>query len=294
MIESTPPIPGAPDPAATDAYRAALATDVPTLRTRLSARFTGKEFVVVRGFLTDLLDRAGLMMSDQLQAITALGCRVRKVQAPFDSENAPDVNATELARMLKSASQPVVFVTHSKGSVDALATLVNYPELRGQMAGWVSIQGAVQGSPVADFLVGQSSASGGIVENVKRATLESIFRHVFNGSLASLDALRTRDRVQYLTDNATEIGRIVGAVPTVAFGSAAPTSRSVLRTLTDPFFHHEPRNDGLVPVERSVIPGAHVVHDLDGPDHADAVIDVPGPQGWDRVRLTYALLSALP
>jgi hypothetical protein len=46
-------------------------------------------------------------------------------------------------------------------------------------------------------------------------------------------------------------------------------------------------------VERTVIPGARIIHDLDGPDHGDAVFDVPGPQNWDRIRLTYALMSLL-
>ena len=82
-------------------------------------------------------------------------------------------------------------------------------------------------------------------------------------------------------------------IPTVAFGSAAPTSRSALRKVTAPFFSGEPNNDGLMAVERTVIPGARIIHDLDGPDHGDAVFDVPGPQNWDRIRLTYALLSLL-
>jgi hypothetical protein len=52
-------------------------------------------------------------------------------------------------------------------------------------------------------------------------------------------------------------------------------SRSTLRTFTDPFFNGEPHNDGLMP------------------DHGDAVMDVPGPQDWDRIRLAYGLLSLL-
>ena len=290
-IDPEPAIAETPSVEGMKRYRDALEAEPTALRVALSARFSGKEFILVRGFLTDALDRFGVMMADQVQAVMALGCPVRKVQAPFDSENAPDVNAMEIARTVKSASHPVVLITHSKGSVDTLAALVNYPEIRGSVAGWVSIQGAVQGSAVADFFVGVTHAS--LVETAKRALLTAIFSSVFSGSVASLDALRTRDRVAYLRQNAADIQKIVGQVPTVAFGSAAPTSRSALRTVTDPFFPREPKNDGLVSVERSVIPGALIIHDLDGPDHADAVTDVPGPQGCDRIRLTHALLSVL-
>jgi hypothetical protein len=291
-IDSTPPIADRPDDSATARYRDALAAGLPELRASLSAKFSANEFLLIRGFLTDALARAGVMMEDQLHAIASLGCPVRKIQAPFDSENAPAVNAVEIAREVTAARRPLILVTHSKGSVDTLAALVNHPQIRERVAGWVSIQGAVQGSPVADFLVGEPAGGANLADAAKRAALTTIFGQVFQGSLAALDALRTRDRVDDLRRNSTQIQAIVGRIPTVAFGSAAPTSRSALRNVTDPFFHGEPDNDGLVSVQRSVIPGARIVHDLDGPDHGDAVTRVPG-QNRDRIRLTYALLSLL-
>lgn len=293
MIDPTPPIAGTPKDADTKLYRDLLKKQESDLRAQLSKKFKGKEFILVRGFLTDALDRFGVMMEDQMQAVKNLGCPVRKVEDAFDSENPPDVNATEIARMVKSASLPVILVTHSKGSVDTLTALVNYPAIREKIAGWVSIQGAVQGSMVADFLTGKRANRWDLVEAAKRAALSAVFDLVFEGSVAGLDALRTKDRVDYLRRNADEIARIMTRIPTVAFGSAAPPSRSALRTVTAPFFGGEPNNDGLMSIERTVIPGARIVHDLEGPDHGDAVVDVPGPQDWDRIRLTYALLSLL-
>ena len=292
MIDPTPPIAGTPAPADMNLYRDQLQKPEGVLRAELSKKFDGKEFVLVRGFLTDTLDRIGIMMQDQKQAIENLGRPVRKVGEPFDSENTPDVNATAIVAMVKSAALPVILVTHSKGSVDTLTMLINNPSVREKIAGWVSIQGAVQGSTVADFLVGTGTTPA-IIEAAKRAVLSVVFEHLFKGSLGALDSLRTSDRVEYLRRNAAEIDKIVARISIVAYGSAAPMSRSALRTLTDPFFKGEPHNDGLVSVERTVIPGARIIHDLDGPDHGDAVIDVPGPQDWDRIRLTYALLSLL-
>src|SRR5262249_14930189 len=138
-----------------------------------------------------------------------------------------------------------------------------------------SIQGAVQGSTVADFLVGTATTRWNLVEAAKRAVLSTAFDLVFKGSVVGMDALRTGDRVEYLRRNADEVRKIPERIPVVAFGSAAPTSRSALRTVTDLFFTGEPHNDGLMPVERTVIPGAKIVHDLNGPDHGDAVMDTP-------------------
>jgi hypothetical protein len=293
-IESTPPIVATPNEADMGRYREALEEPEDDIRAELSRRLAGREFILVRGFLTDVLDRVGVMMKDQLRAVEGLGCPVRTMRRPFDSENPPDVNATAIASMVKSASLPVILITHSKGSVDTLTALVGEPAVRGRIAGWVSIQGAVQGSPVADFLVGRPANRSDLVDASRRAALHVVFDLLLQGSLASLDSLRTRDRVEYLRRHAEEIARTVAEIPTVAFGSAAPRSRSALRTVTAPFFAGEPNNDGLMSVERTIIPGARIVHDLDGPDHGDAVMHVPGSRGWNRVRLTYALLRLLP
>ena len=291
MRQATPPVAGAPTEADSALYRTLVQTPESALRESLTRTFAGHEFLVVRGFLTDALDRLGVMMVDQMRAVRDLGCGVRKAEHPFDAEAAPEANAAAIAAMVASARLPVVLITHSKGSVDALTALVSAPAIRDRVTGWVSIQGAVQGSSVADFVAGENGG-GGFLERLREAALVEIFKTVFRGSVEGLKALRTRDRVDYLQRNAAEILSIVTRIPTVAFGSAAPTDRSALRKVTRRFFADEPDNDGLVSVQRAVIPGARIVHDLDGPDHGDAVTHIPGQRG-DRIKLTYALLSML-
>src|SRR5262245_7407399 len=63
-------------------YRSRLRQPETELRDTLSPTFAGKEFLLVRGFLTDALDRLGMMMEDQIRAIEHLGRPVRKVAAP--------------------------------------------------------------------------------------------------------------------------------------------------------------------------------------------------------------------
>src|SRR5262245_16023639 len=110
MSEHTPPIDESPRPEHTRLYRDALQKPVADLRAELAPRFEGNEFILVRGFLTDVLDRAGVMMADQLQAVRDLHRPARKAANPFDSENAPDANAAVIAGMVRAATLPVIFV----------------------------------------------------------------------------------------------------------------------------------------------------------------------------------------
>ena len=296
MTEPALPIAYSEDKVKTRGYREFLRAPAADLCAQLSQKYKDTEFILVRGFLTDALDRLGFMMVDQMRAVQNFGCSVRKPGAAFDSENPPDVNAIEIARLVESANSRVVLITHSKGSVDTLAALLNYSNIHTRIAGWVSVQGAIQGSAVADFLAGPPGASVEVVDAAKRAAmraaLTTVFTTILKGSTKSLESLRTKDRVDYLSRNETKIRAIVGQFPTIAFGSSAPKSRSGLRSTTDVFFKEEPHNDGLMAVGRTVIPGAGIVHDLDGPDHFEAVTDVPG-QRCDRIAMTYALLSVL-
>ena len=48
------------------------------------------------------------------------------------------------------AGQRLIFVTHSKGTVDALEAIVKYPGVAERICAVVSVAGAVNGSPLAD------------------------------------------------------------------------------------------------------------------------------------------------
>jgi hypothetical protein len=268
----------------TSTYRQHLA-NAPALRAALTARYSGTPFVLVRGFLTDLLDSAGVMMREQISAVTGIGGHPSKPE--LDAESAPAVNALAIAaeiRHVSSGPGSVTLITHSKGSVDALTALVAHEDLRTHVGGWISLQGAIQGSAVADALANNP---------VVRPGLAAVFQHVLGGSIDALDSLRTQDRAGYLNHHVAKITAITQAIPIVSYGSAPAGRSSALRDGTRPFFRDEPENDGLMAIDRTAIPGARwSVCDVPGPDHADAVVGVPG-QSWDRVAMTHALLRLL-
>ena len=273
-------------PDQTAAYQELRKEGHAALVSALSTRLAGKQVVLVRGFLTDLLDRAGVMMADQRKAVEALRCGVYKPR--FDSEQPPSVNAAAIAETVRSipqgAGRDVILITHSKGSVDTLTALIEYPEIGDRIAGWISIQGAVHGSPIADRIAG---AAG-----IDRTVLSMAVQLIFRGNVDALLSLQTSERQRYLAEKSTQIADIVHRIPTVAYGSAARMARSTLRKVTTRFFR-DGFNDGLVSMQHTVIPGAASVHEVDGPDHGDAVTAVPFQQ-FDRIGMTYALLSVLP
>jgi triacylglycerol esterase/lipase EstA (alpha/beta hydrolase family) len=273
-------------PDRTAAYQELRREGRAALISALSTRLADKQFVLVRGFLTDLLDRADVMMADQRRAVEALQCRVYKPR--FDSEQPPSVNAVAIAETVRSipwrTGRDVILITHSKGSVDTLTALVEHPAMGDRIAGWISIQGAVHGSPVADRLAGPAG--------LEVSLLSMTVQHIFRGSVEALRALQTGERERYLVENTAQIANIVRRIPTLAYGSAARMARSTLRKVTTRFFR-DGFNDGLVSMQHTVIPGAAIVQEVDGPDHGDAVTAVP-LQPFDRIGMTYALLSVLP
>jgi hypothetical protein len=265
-----------------------------TRRGNLAARFGGKKFILVRGFVTDALEALDAMMEDQETAVREIGGHPLK--PVFDSGKPPSINAPVIAQAIRDAGGggPVFLITHSKGSVDTLAALVENRDIRAHVAGWVSLQGAIGGSVVADKLVGGNP--------VLREAL---------GRIAAFESLQTGERAGYLRTHEDAITEIVQAIPIVAYGSSAEISRSALRLVTSQVFAAagEHRNDGLVAIDCTRIPGAmFTVSEDSGPDHADAVVNIPPEirrripmmhalvpgQGWDRIAMTHALLSLLP
>ena len=86
------------------------------------------------------------------------GRRWRRKGLPPSSSTSPregpiTANAAEIARAITTAPGPVTLVTHSKGSLDALAALSGDPALAAppRIAAWISLQAPFYGLPLADL-----------------------------------------------------------------------------------------------------------------------------------------------
>jgi len=238
--------------------------------------------LLVPGYFSDL-DPA--YFSDQLKWLTSNGVEHEKIAVK--SRQSVAINAPIIATAIRDSAKPVILITHSKGSVDALDALRAEPSLRTKVKGWVSLQGAFFGSPIADMLLDDDNLN---------PLITNIILGYFGGSKESAQRLTTSASRTYYRDNKAIIDAVVREVPTIAFASAIDdgSGAQAKTTLGIPYalmWHKGIRNDGLIPIDAAILPGMAYVK-ISGVDHIAPVM--PAERRFDRVRMTKALLLVLP
>jgi hypothetical protein len=175
--------------------------------------------------------------------------------AGIDPGASVEANGEQLANILARHHCPTWIVTHSKGGVDTLQALVTRLDARRFVEGWVAFQSPFLGSPIADVACGGQRA-----RKISGAALR-----LFGANLDAICGLRTDVRSHYMDEHAVEIARVVHDVPVMCVRSTLssfgwPTGRW-MKDLGLP-------NDGLVPVNSMVLPGARYVT-LEGLGHGE-------------------------
>ena len=239
------------------------------------------EVLLVPGYMGELYPA---YFADQLRWLSAIGVAHKKL--PIKSGDSVEVNAPIIAAAIRDAPRPVILITHSKGSVDAIEALLSDPRLRTKVKGWVSLQGAFFGSPVADKLLDGS---------LLNPLLANVILGLFGGTHASAQGLTTAASQAYYRERAGAIAQLLRDVPAVAFASAVDatpgeTPATSLELPHELMARDGIRNDGLIPLDAGVLPGMDFVK-ISGVDHIAPVM--PARRRLDRVRLTQALLLAL-
>lgn len=237
--------------------------------------------LLVPGYFGHLIPR---YFVDQLRWLKSIGVEHEKLAV--NSVQGVAVNAPIVAAAIRDSAKPVVLITHSKGSVDTLEALRVEPALRKKVVGWVSLQGAFFGSPVADMLLDDRVLDPAVV-----TTLLGIF----DASREAAEGLTTVASAAYYRDHEGAIKQLTDEVPAIAFASAIDGSPGIrantLLWLPHDLMRREGiRSDGLVPVDSAVLPGMAFV-EVTGIDHVAPVM--PTLQRFDRVRMTKALLLTM-
>lgn len=178
--------------------------------------------------------------------------------ADIDTGATVQANGARLAEILARHHCPTWIVTHSKGGLDTLEALVAHPDVRRYVDGWVAFQAPFQGSPVADVACTAPKA-----QRIGAAALK-----LLGASPQTICDLTTAERARYLDANATEIAQLLGQVPVMCVGTAV--GKGLLPSWPTVRWMEERglRNDGLVPVTSTILPGAHYVL-LEGMGHGD-------------------------
>lgn len=236
------------------------------------------QVLLVPGYFSNL-DPA--YFADHLRWLSSIGVSREKVA--IEPGQSIEVNAKIVAAAIRKSQHPVILVTHSKGSVDALEALRIEPSLRGKVHGWISLQGAFFGSPVADMLLDGSTLD----PLIAIAVLGFI-----GGTMESAQGLTTSASRAYYLNHKTAIDTIVREVPAVAFASTINEMnnkriKTQLEIPHDLMRRKGIRSDGLVPVDAAVLPGMNFVT-VPGVDHIAPVM--PAATQFDRVRMIKTLL----
>jgi hypothetical protein len=190
------------------------------------------------------------------------------VAVDIESEDPIGENARIIGDQLDRIAGDVTLVTHSKGCLDALEALrQRSPESWKRVKRWIAIQGPFGGTPVADVVAGQRCL---------RRIAEGVLTELGKGSVESLTGMQTSTRAAYHGEHKAKIEQLLAAVPTLCMGSSVDPKRLVTTFLGATVLlieaHRGGPNDGLVPVESALLPGAMHVR-LPDVDHAMPVMD---------------------
>ncbi len=222
--------------------------------------------------------------ADAMRWLASIGVAHQKVA--IASGQSVATNSAIIATAIRQAAQPILLITHSKGSVDTLDALLSEAALRTKVHGWISLQGAFFGSPVADKLLDGSAI------NPLFATLILGF---FGGTRESAHGLSTGASRQYYRERAAAIRQLLRDVPALALASAVDAKPDTVAntSLELPYewmAREGIRNDGLIPIDAAVLPDMDFIR-LSGIDHIAPVMAAQKP--FDRVRMLKALLLTL-
>lgn len=201
--------------------------------------------LIVPGFLGDCFAHIASPFEEAMSALNALGYRIERLAISGRSGSA--LNAAEMAAAIDSMDlgkdEKIILVGHSKGAVDILYCLVNYPKVCRHIAAVVSVAGAINGSPLADHL---------------EDAYQDMARHILHrkcepGDDLALNSLRPSLRLSWLAAN---------PLPQSVryFSIAAVTTREHMNTFLkngyDLLAIYSPRNDGLMLMCDQIVPGS--------------------------------------
>jgi len=217
---------------------------------------------VVSGAFGDCRDLDTIPYGDEIQHLSSKGMRIQAVMV--SGRSSAEHNARQLAEAVRAsgvgAGDRIVLIGYSKGAVDILQFLSDFPPLGRQVVAVVSVAGAIFGSPLA-------------------AKADWWYRELFATSFSGMcdpgdggviESLLPERRRRWLDEH---------PLPThVAYFSLAafPTCEHLSHGLNLPWrilAGDDRRNDGQVLIEDAVIPGSTLLGYVNA-DHWDIAISI--------------------
>lgn len=217
--------------------------------------------LVVGGAFSDCRSPPAIAFETAIERLGVQGMRIRAI--PVSGRSGPQSNARLIAEAVGAEDvgpdQRVVLVGYSKGAVDVLQFLVDFPGLRPRIAAVVSVAGAIRGSPLAER-----------GEWFYRAFLEESFAGMCDpGDGQVMESLRPAVRDAWL--EAHPLPSDVRYYSLVAFPTAEHLGRGLAVTWKM-LARYDRRNDGQVVAGDAVIPGSTLLGYVNA-DHWDVALE---------------------
>lgn len=250
----------------------------------------GRRVILVYGLLGEVqaaLHRLGIdYMHGVKEWLEAQGAEVTVMNLPTASS--VSANGTRLAAELAACAKPALVIAHSKGGLETLAALTS-AEARRRCAGFIALQSPFGGSHVADAVIA--------AEPLAAASI-ALARLLKTGTGEALRDLTTAARGAWMSLHARQIDQILKRVPVVCVATelkpagARGRDRIYLAAARWMQLQNAGPNDGLVPVDSALIPGAR--HLLGTGSHIAAVSRGGGRDPIALVARAIAMLDDPP
>ena len=200
--------------------------------------------MIVPGFLNECLAEIALPFEKSGESLDDPRFKIDEliVSGRSGSDSNADYIAAAIDNLQLDRDEKLLLIGHSKGAVDILHYLVNYPNPSNRIAAVVSVAGAINGSPIAARL---SRIYAGLARYL-------VFGKCDAGDGGAMNSLQPAIRMSWLVAN---------PLPESVhyFSLAACTSRENINVLLKPGYDllwiDSPRNDGLLLACDQIIPG---------------------------------------
>lgn len=244
----------------------------------------------IPGFLTD---RKPQFFRAQMAVLISLGLKVNvdfEVFTHSSSNDPPELRGAVLAeriRYVRDNHDPrrLIVISHSKGSIDFLESLLHFPDVLEQTEIWISIQGLFGGSPITELTRNK------FIRSLYKSETHQHFSESF--------------RKTYMQGHAKEFSIInnkVKVLSVVGQQDKKNMSRFVRLFISIPSARvfKDQRNDGIVPLENQIFPESECL--LIQSDHLQLVYDfksapcgkiwnLDSPKPINPEKITKSLLS---
>ena len=214
-------------------------------RRQIPAKNKNLKILVVPGLLGECIADTTFPFETAMEYLRPLGYQIEPLMVSGRSSS--DYNAKQIAKAVENLvldkENYLILIGHSKGAVDILHFLVNFPEIARRIDAVVSIAGAINGSPL----------SNRVDDIYKKLVANLLFNECEPGDGGALRSLERPVRLTWLANN--PLPSSVKYYSVVSFTDRDRINRwlisgyDMLKTI-------DPRNDGLLLFSDQIIPGA--------------------------------------